>query len=113
MKPPFVDFRDASFGPCSYKCTILHCLRGLQTGIQLGWFDYKTFNLKDYEFYEKVENGDFNWIVPGKFIAFSGTPLPLLMAQKAEGRSPPKTTNYLEEFGGESEIRLNKKQYDA
>ena len=33
VKPPFVDFRDASFGPCSYKCTILHCLRGLQAGI--------------------------------------------------------------------------------
>jgi cell division cycle 14 len=37
----------------------------------LKWFDKKTFNLRDYEFYERVENGDLNWIVPGKFIAFS------------------------------------------
>ena len=32
----------------------------------------KTFNLRDYEFYERVENGDLNWIIPNKFIAFSG-----------------------------------------
>lgn len=25
-----------------------------------------------YYFYERVENGDMNWIVPGKFLAFSG-----------------------------------------
>jgi cell division cycle 14 len=50
----------------------LDCLRGLEYGIRLKWFDVKNFNLKDYEFYEKVENGDLNWIIPGKFIAFSG-----------------------------------------
>jgi len=37
----------------------------------LGWFNYKTFNLAEYEHYEKIENGDLNWIVPNKFIAFS------------------------------------------
>jgi cell division cycle 14 len=31
-----------------------------------------TFNLQEYEYYEQVENGDLNWILPGKFIAFSG-----------------------------------------
>lgn len=36
------------------------------------WFDVRNFNLRDYEFYERVENGDLNWTVPGKFISFSG-----------------------------------------
>lgn len=67
----FVDFRDASYGDCSYKCTIVDCLRGLNYAIKLGWFNYKTFDLKTYRFYERVENGDLNWIIPGKFIAFS------------------------------------------
>jgi cell division cycle 14 len=74
----FTDFRDASYGECSYKCSvntlvikILDCLRGLEYAIKLGWFDYKTFNINEYEHYEKVENGDLNWIVPKKFIAFS------------------------------------------
>ena len=51
---------------------ILHCLLGLEYAIKLKWFDVRNFNLRDYEFYERVENGDLNWIIPNKFIAFSG-----------------------------------------
>ena len=39
--------------------------------MKLGWFNFKTFNLTEYEHYERVENGDLNWIIPNKFIAFS------------------------------------------
>lgn len=39
--------------------------------MKLGWFDFKKFNLNEYEHYEKVENGDLNWIIPNKFVAFS------------------------------------------
>ena len=67
----FVDFRDAGYGDCSYKCTILDCLRGLGYAVKLGWFNYKTFDLKFYQHYEQAHNGDLNWIVPGQFIAFS------------------------------------------
>lgn len=49
----------------------MDCLRGLEYAITLGWFNYKTFNLAEYEHYEKIENGDLNWIIPGKFVAFS------------------------------------------
>jgi len=31
-----------------------------------------TNDLFRYEYYERVENGDLNWIIPGKFVAFSG-----------------------------------------
>ena len=40
--------------------------------MKLKWFDVKTFNLKDYEYFSEVENGDLNTIVPGKFVAISG-----------------------------------------
>ena len=58
--PNFVDFRDAGYGGCTYRCTLLHVLKGLEVGIKLGWFNIRTFNLHNYEFYEKVENGDWN-----------------------------------------------------
>ena len=58
--PQFLDFRDAGYGGCTYRCTILHCLNGLEKAIQLGWFNYQKFNIQEYEFYEKVENGDWN-----------------------------------------------------
>lgn len=44
---------------------------GLEYAIKLGWFSYKTFNLSEYEHYERIENGDLNWIIPQKFVAFS------------------------------------------
>jgi cell division cycle 14 len=40
--------------------------------LKFKWYDFKTFNVKEYEFYERVENGDVNWIIPGKFMAFMG-----------------------------------------
>lgn len=44
----------------------------MEYAIKLKWFDVRNFNLRDYEFYERVENGDLNVILPEKFIAFSG-----------------------------------------
>jgi cell division cycle 14 len=46
-------------------------LRGLEFAYKIGWFDMKQFNVRDTEFYQRVENGDMNWIVPGKFLGFS------------------------------------------
>ena len=33
LNPAFQPFRDASYGPCSYKCYILDCVRGLEYAI--------------------------------------------------------------------------------
>ena len=38
----------------------------------LNWHKGEAFNVEEYEHYEQVENGDLNWIVPGKLMAFSG-----------------------------------------
>ena len=37
-----------------------------------GWYNFREFDNKEYEYYEKVENGDMNVIIPNKFIAFMG-----------------------------------------
>lgn len=39
--------------------------------MKLGWFNFKKFNITEYQHYQQVENGDLNWIIPGKFVAFS------------------------------------------
>ena len=71
VEPSFVPFRDALAGDCTYECTILDCLRGLEYGMKLNWYNPKTFKTQEYEYYEKLENGDMNWIIPGKMLAFS------------------------------------------
>lgn len=70
--PVLKHYRDASKGDCHYQCTLLHCLQGLEYAIKFGWYDFRTFNVKQYEHFERVENGDLNWIIPGKFMAFMG-----------------------------------------
>jgi len=110
---PFTPFRDASFGGCTYQCSILHCLQGLQYAVQLGWFSLRGFNLEEYEKNERVENGDFNWIIPGKFIAFSS---PAPYSQDGEGWrtwTPEDYAPVFKRMGVTAVVRLNKKTYEA
>jgi cell division cycle 14 len=65
-------FNDASMGPSMFKLTPKHCLAGFEKAIYFKWFDWDTFNIEEYEYFECVENGDLTVILPGKFIAFSG-----------------------------------------
>ena len=37
----------------------------------ISWYDPKTFKTKEFEEYANVDNGDMNWIIPNKFLAFS------------------------------------------
>uniref|UniRef100_A0A8B9RZ95 Dual specificity/tyrosine protein phosphatase N-terminal domain-containing protein n=1 Tax=Accipiter nisus TaxID=211598 RepID=A0A8B9RZ95_9AVES len=50
--PPYLPFRDASFGNCTYSLTILDCLQGINKALQHGFFDFKTFDVDEYEHYE-------------------------------------------------------------
>jgi len=110
--PPLAEYRDASYTNSPYRCSILDALRGLEYGIKLKFFDVKNFNLRDYEFYEKVEIGDLNWIIPGKFVAFSG---PSDKPRDAEGYrrfTPEDYVPIFKKFGVTRVVRLNNKQYD-
>eukprot|EP00041_Stephanoeca_diplocostata_P009122 m.139064 g.139064 ORF g.139064 m.139064 type:complete len:434 (-) comp17610_c0_seq1:168-1469(-) len=66
-------FRDASYSAtCEYKLLVKDCIHGLSQGMLHGWLDFSTFKLHEYEFYERVENGDLNVVLPGKFVSFAG-----------------------------------------
>lgn len=66
----FMPFRDAGRGPSDFNLNIQDCLWGMWKALQHGLCDMNEFNVEDYEFYEKVENGDWNWLTP-HFIAFA------------------------------------------
>ncbi|KAK7879832.1 hypothetical protein WMY93_033502 [Mugilogobius chulae] len=67
----FICFRDAAVGECSFSLSVLDCLHGIHKAVQHGFLDLDKFKVEDYEHYERVENGDMNWIIPGKILAFS------------------------------------------
>lgn len=104
--PPFKHFKDVYGG--SWDCTLLDCFRALDTAMKLGWFRMDTFNVQEYEYYERVENGDLNCIVPGRFVAFSGP-----AARRTDvSLGPEDYIPILKRFGVTAVVRLNKKVYD-
>uniref|UniRef100_A0A3B4EAJ4 Cell division cycle 14A n=1 Tax=Pygocentrus nattereri TaxID=42514 RepID=A0A3B4EAJ4_PYGNA len=109
----YLPFRDASFGNCTYNLTILDCLQGIRKALQHGFLNFDTFDVTEYEHYERVENGDFNWIVPGKFLAFSG-PHPKSKVENGYPLHAPEAYfPYFRKHNVTTIIRLNKKIYDA
>lgn len=108
-------YRDASYGECYYPCTIDHCWQGLEYAMKLGWYSFKNFDNKEYEYYEKLENGDLNWIIPGKFMAFMG-PLddPPLAYNGIDrmGNTPGDYIQVFKHFNVTRVIRLNEPKYD-
>ncbi|XP_048168759.1 dual specificity protein phosphatase CDC14A isoform X2 [Corvus hawaiiensis] len=90
--PPYLPFRDASFGNCTYNLTILDCLQGVN---------------------KRVENGDFNWIIPGKFLAFSGPHPKSKLENGYPLHAPESYFPYFKKHNVTSIIRLNKKIYEA
>nr|XP_060477314.1 dual specificity protein phosphatase CDC14A [Panthera onca] len=111
--PPYLPFRDASFGNCTYNLTILDCLQGIRKGLQHGFFDFETFDVDEYEHYERVENGDFNWIVPGKFLAFSGPHPKSKIENGYPLHAPEAYFPYFKKHNVTAVVRLNKKIYEA
>lgn len=109
--PPFLPFRDATCGVCTFHLTIVDCLKGLEKSIEFRWFDWNRFDVEAYDFFEKVENGDMNWIVPDKFLAFAG---PCPTPTDADGFPAFTPEDYVPIFhdaGIGLIVRLNKKQY--
>lgn len=109
--PYFKAYRDASKGDCNYPCTLLQCLQGLEYAVAFEWYHPASFNVKEYEKYERVENGDLNWIIPGKFVAHMG-PIEKPDAQQRCGHHPEKYVKIFKEMGVNLVIRLNEAKYD-
>ncbi|XP_030049493.1 dual specificity protein phosphatase CDC14B isoform X3 [Microcaecilia unicolor] len=108
--PPF---RDAAYGTCSFNLTLLDCFFAVQKAVQYGFLDFSKFDINEYEHYERAENGDFNWIIPGKFLAFSGPHPKTRIENGYPHHAPEAYFTYFKRHHITTVIRLNKKIYDA
>lgn len=107
IKPDFLAFRDAAPSRhCSYPCTVIDCLNGLEYAMKLGWYSFKKFDPNVYDFWEKEKHGQMNWIVPGKFMAL---PSPV----DCKGASPLDYVPLFKKLKITAIVRLNTPTYDA
>jgi len=113
LSPPLLPFRDAAYGGCTYKLTLQDCISGLAKAIEHKFVEFDNFDLAEYEHYERVENGDLNWIIPGKFIAFAG---PHNTNKSETGYPMHMPSHYFDYFKDNNVtdiVRLNVKLYDS
>eukprot|EP00095_Tigriopus_kingsejongensis_P007281 snap_masked-scaffold144_size312663-processed-gene-2.25 protein:Tk07281 transcript:snap_masked-scaffold144_size312663-processed-gene-2.25-mRNA-1 annotation:"dual specificity protein phosphatase cdc14a" len=113
INPQFVPFRDASFGTAVYTITLKDCLYGVQKAKEANFFNFDDFDCEEYEHFERVQNGDFNWLVPEKFMAFCGPHASSRIDNGYPYHSPESYFNYFRLHHVTTIIRLNKKIYDA
>lgn len=70
MDPPCMPFRDAGYSQADYSLTIQDVVYGVWKAKEEALVGLKEFSLEEYEKYERVDMGDFNWITPS-FLAFA------------------------------------------
>ncbi|XP_036847124.2 dual specificity protein phosphatase CDC14B isoform X4 [Manis javanica] len=109
----YIPFRDAAYGSCSFFITLLDCFHAVQKALHYGFLNFNSFNLDEYEHYEKAENGDLNWIIPDRFIAFCGPHSRTRLESGYHQHSPEAYIPYFKTHNVTTVIRLNKRMYDA
>eukprot|EP00929_Paragymnodinium_shiwhaense_P112057 TRINITY_DN80316_c0_g1_i1.p1 TRINITY_DN80316_c0_g1~~TRINITY_DN80316_c0_g1_i1.p1 ORF type:complete len:686 (+),score=118.82 TRINITY_DN80316_c0_g1_i1:139-2196(+) len=105
-------FRDASALPTSvFHLTVEDCLLGMEKAIELGWFDYKTFDAETYNTLDSIDTCGMNWIMPNKFLAFAG-PSETPVEEGLPVFTPEHYLPIFRKLGIKLVVRLNSPQYD-
>ena len=108
-------YRDASSLQSLYDLTVLSCLKGLHRAIydpQTHWYDSETFDAEVWGRYEQVENGDMNWVIPGKLMAFASPYSTNVLQGGWRVCTPKDLLSVFKKFGITRIVRLNNRLYD-
>ncbi|XP_019565607.3 mucin-5AC isoform X2 [Aedes albopictus] len=109
----YTKFCDASYVYSGYRISLYDCIHAVAKALEAGFFRFDDFDAHQYEYYERVENGDFNWIVPDKFLAFCGPHSKSRLDNGYPIHAPETYFEYFRKYNVTTIIRLNVKIYDA
>ncbi|KAI1428065.1 tyrosine-protein phosphatase CDC14 [Xylaria sp. FL1777] len=70
VDPPLMPFRDAGYSQADYGITVQDVVYGVWKAKEEGCCALDKFDLDEYERFERVDQGDFNWVTP-HFLAFA------------------------------------------
>uniref|UniRef100_A0A3B3Y5I8 Cell division cycle 14A n=1 Tax=Poecilia mexicana TaxID=48701 RepID=A0A3B3Y5I8_9TELE len=110
---PYLPFRDAAVAESTFSLTVLDCLQGIRKALQHCFLDFETFSSEEYEHYERVENGDMNWIIPGKILAFSSPHARNRVENGYPLHAPEAYFEFFSQNNVTDVVRLNKKLYES
>ncbi|CAI7601415.1 unnamed protein product [Penicillium viridicatum] len=68
--PPYMPFRDAGYSQADFILNIQDVVYGVWKAKEQSLCGLRDFNLEEYEKFERVDMGDFNWVTPD-FLAFA------------------------------------------
>ncbi|KAI1083257.1 phosphatases II [Whalleya microplaca] len=98
VDPPLMPFRDAGYSQADYGLTVQDVVYGVWKAKEEGCCALDNFDLDEYERFERVEHGDFNWITP-HFLAFASPQhtTPARASESSEAQTSfPKTLSALD-----------------
>uniref|UniRef100_A0A3P9P346 protein-tyrosine-phosphatase n=1 Tax=Poecilia reticulata TaxID=8081 RepID=A0A3P9P346_POERE len=110
---PYLPFRDAAVADSTFHLAVLDCLQGVHKALQHCFLDFETFSFEEYEHYERVENGDMNWIIPGKILAFSSPHARNRVENGYPLHGPEAYFEFFSQNNVTDVVRLNKKLYES
>ncbi|KAL9085320.1 MAG: hypothetical protein Q9159_004769 [Coniocarpon cinnabarinum] len=97
MEPPLMPFRDAGYSQADYVLNVQDIVYGVWRAKEEGLCGLKSFNLAEYETFERVDMGDFNWITP-HFVAFASPqhqPTSVIPPSSSEFATLPRNTSQI------------------
>jgi cell division cycle 14 len=101
-----LDYRTEGEGSCDHKVSIRDCLLGIQMALNhLPSLKLDDFDVEDLLWMEQPQNGDLNWIVPGKLLALAGP--------TAQNWPITKFIEYSKKNSIGGTVRLNRAHYPA
>ncbi len=102
IDPPLMPFRDAGYSQADYGITVQDIVYGVWKAKEEGCCVLDNFDLDEYERYERVEHGDFNWITPN-FLAFASpqySPVARVAESSEAYAALPKTLDDVDAHAG-------------
>lgn len=108
---PFQPFRDAGYSTADFEITIQDVVYAMWRAKERGMIDLTSFNLEEYEQYERVNQGDLN-VISKDFIAFAS---PQQSSRRPGALNEPfkKVLNFFLTNKVQLVVRLNSHLYDA
>lgn len=105
-------YYDSSSKTHPFPVPIIECAKGVWKAIELNWYSYSSFDVEETRRLERVDEGDMNWLIPGKLLGFA-SPFPVNNVLGGfKVATPDALVPIFKSFGITSIVRLCKRTYD-